>query len=132
MKSLLAVILLVCSSPVFLATSCEHKKCPENTICTEMFAMVTVKVIDQLGNSVHFDEVYTIRKSNNETIRITQSMDGMLIVLDDSYQSKLKQDKDTFHIVGIKNGQKVLDEPYMISADCCHVSKVSGREEIKL
>lgn len=132
MKNLIMSVVLVCSSPVLLSTSCKQQKCPENTICTDLFAMVTVKVTDQSGNTVHFDDVYTTRKSNSETIRIKQSMDGSLIVLDDGYQSKLKQDKDTFYIVGVKNGQKLLHEPYVISADCCHISKVSGRVEVKL
>ena len=130
MKSLLFSAVLVLTAPVFLATSCDRGKCPPDVACTEIFVMVTVKVTDQQGNPVKLDEAYAIRKDNGETIRPEQSMDGMYVVLDDSYQRKMPRESHTFHFVGKKDGKTVIDEPYLISADCCHISKLNGKEEI--
>lgn len=132
MKTFFCSILLLLSSPLFLATSCEKKKCAPDTICTEMFAMITVRVVDQNGELVKLDEVYTVREGNAETIRPDQNMEGAYIVLDDSYRGKLQNDKDKFRLVGMKEGKKVVDELFVIGADCCHIQKIEGKEDIRL
>ena len=59
-------------------------------------------------------------------------MEGTYIVLDDSYRDKLQNDKDKFRLVGIKEGKKVVDELFVIGADCCHIQKIEGKEDIQL
>lgn len=132
MKAFIFRGLLLFMAPVFLAASCERGKCPKNVVCTEVFSMVTVRVTDQQGVPVKLDEAYTTRSGKNETIRPEQHMEGAYIVLDDSYLKNLQNDKDDFRFVGIKDGKKVIDEVFVIGADCCHVQKISGKEEIRL
>ena len=132
MKRLTILLFIVILSPMFMAGSC-NKKCTGDVACTDMFAMVSIQVTDQDGQTVALDEVYSTRKSSGEVIRITQSMEsGYYIVLDDNYQKKLVNSVDEFQFTGIKAGQKVVDETYRIGADCCHIIKQSGRDEVKL
>lgn len=116
-----------------MSQSCNKntKPCKENVICTELFAMVTVHVTDKNGQDVILNDAYTIRKSTNEEIRMEQSMpNGSYIVLDDSYQKKLSNSADTFIFIGIKNKAEVVNLSYIITADCCHISKASGENEV--
>jgi hypothetical protein len=83
---------------------------------------------------VVFDDAYTINVSSGETIHLEANGAGVghYTVLDDSYRKKLQNRTDRFQFVGIKNNQRIVEELYSISADCCHVSKVSGRTEVVL
>jgi hypothetical protein len=94
--------------------------------------MVTVQVVDAAGNPVKLDEAYSIRSGTNEKINSTQEsgMNNSYVVLDDSYQKKLAQSTSTFRFIGIKNSKQVIDEPFVISADCCHIKKNSGPAKI--
>lgn len=109
------------------------KSCFDNNndgvICTEIFAAVTVEVT---GSSL--DDYYTVRTSNNDTIRIDESLYGENIytVLDDNYLPKLKNDRDEFTFIGIIDGQVVVSEEFVISADECHITKISGKDVVNL
>lgn len=142
MKTFLIVLAAFLSSPLFMATSCEQqqkqaqaqqkKQNCEGAICTEIFVMISVKVSQQNG-VLNLDEVYTTRKSSNEKLTFDQNMGpDSYIVLDDSYIQKMQNTTDEFHFIGIKNGEKLIDEVYTISADCCHVNKEKGKERIDL
>ena len=98
-------------------------------ICTEIFAAVTVEVI---GSSL--DDYYTVRPSNNDTIRINEDMFGKNVytVLNDNYLPQLKNDRDEFTFFGIIAGQAVVSEKIVISADECHISKISGKDIVFL
>lgn len=138
MKKILISCILACCAPMLMSSSCNDKQaknpCPADVVCTMMFKMITVEVKDAAGNNVTFDEFFTIRKSNQEIIRpdANNAMEGHFIVLDDSYVKKLANQQDSFRFIGIKNGKEVLSEPFAIGADCCHVNKISGREQITL
>jgi hypothetical protein len=93
--------------------------------------MVMVQVVDAENQSVKLDEAYTIRKRNGEKITLSQDMtEGRYVVLDDSYKGRLENSKDDFQFVGVKDGKTVVDETFQISADCCHINKVSGKETV--
>lgn len=118
-------------------TACNTSKkaaaCDPNTACTMMFAAVGTQVVNAAGQPVVFDEVYTQREGSTEKIQLQHNAgSGSYIVLDDSYQKKLANQTANFHFIGMKNGQKVMDEVYRISADCCHIKKESGKETITL
>ncbi len=135
MKRSAILLMLVFLSPFFMASTCNkpEKDACVDVACTMMFAMVTVQVQEQDGSPVVLDEVYTVRKSSNETIKPQQQSaeGGHYVVLDDSYVGSLKQSVDSFTFVGMKNGQRVVEEPYVLGADCCHVRRESGKEVIR-
>lgn len=137
MNKFIFTLVLLALSPVFLGSSCNHKEagskgCPPDVVCTMMYAMITVAITDEAGKPVVLDEYYTLRPSVGDTLRPPQSMEGTYVVLDDSYQKKLQQQQDEFFFVGYKDGRQVVNEPYTLGADCCHVKKLKGRDQIPL
>jgi hypothetical protein len=137
-KTSIYLLILVAVSPFFIYTSCKDqnhhaKKECEDVMCTMMFAMVTVEIKDNAGANVALDEAYTIRISTDEKILHDNSTNpGFYTVLDDGYQKQLQNRSDKFQFIGMKNGVKVVDETYTISADCCHVNRETGNTVITL
>jgi len=134
MKPILFSLLLISGTSLLLSATCNRdtNTCPGDVICTEIFNMVMVKVNGPEGVPPSFDDVYTLRHKNHEIIRTEPipGSEGRFTVLDDNYQKKLANQQDTFTFIAIKNGKMVIEEPYVISADCCHIKKVSGKDEI--
>lgn len=129
-----AIILL--TAPVLMSSSCRKLTdkpagdC-EGVMCTMMFASVSTSVVDASGAPVQLDKVYTVRVSTGEQITPEQHMSpGSYIVLDDSYQKRMVNSTEQFTFTGFKNGKKVVEEQFVIGADCCHVHKVSGSDRI--
>lgn len=129
MYRLIVTLVMLLLSPFFMAQSCKQN-C-KDVACTEVFITVAVYVEDQQHAPVMLDEVYTTRKRSGERIEVSQEMgEGQFAVLDDSYKSKLANAKDEFRFVGMKGGKVVVDEAFVISADCCHVHKESGIDTV--
>ena len=97
-----------------------------------MFASVNVAVTDKNGNSINLQDFYTINIATGDTLRYNNSswQEGAYTVLDDSYVSKMHNEKFQFRFAGIKNNATVVNELYTISADCCHISKEAGKDTI--
>ena len=125
MKSILKsffVFLLI----AFINYSCHNRK--DDTICTSMFASVSIEVI---GSSL--DDYFTIRSSTGDTLRFNaEPFQNYYTVLDDNYQKILENKQENFRFVGMKSGNKVIDENFVISADKCHISKVSGKTSVTI
>ncbi|WP_157488294.1 hypothetical protein [Dyadobacter crusticola] len=102
----------------------------EEAFCTEEFRSVTLLVPgDSLTKS------YTVRLSTSDTIRYPQSPGfggnhNVYVVLNDTYQPKLKGEVDNFRFIGERAGKVVISEDYVIKADHCHITKVSGKSEL--
>ncbi len=122
---------------LLMTSSCEKGNCGDEPddcavgYCTSILVTVPVQVKTFSDKPVSLDEVYTVRVKTNEKITYQQNMGGgRYYVLDDSYQRKLKNRSEQFQFVGVKNGRVVISEMYTISADCCHIKKVSGKDLI--
>jgi len=131
--------LLLCALCYIILTSgaCAKKQertdCPPNTPCTMMFASVSVNITDEKGEPVTFSEIYTLRKSTGEILTYMHpAIEHSYIVVDDSYQKNLVNQTDTFQLIGKKDGEIIMNEPFVINADCCHINKLSGKSEIIL
>ena len=113
---------------LLFSKSCFDKN-KDGVICTEIFASVTIEVT---GSSL--DDYYTVRASNNDTIRINEDLFGenVYTVLDDNYMPELRNDRDEFTFFGIIAGQAVVSEKIVISADECHITKISGKDVVNL
>lgn len=132
----ISLYIALLSLPFLSASSCDkkdkNKTCGPNVMCTMLFASIGVAVNDVNGNTVTLDETETIRKSTGEVIKYDQSSaePGNYWIITDSYVQSLQNQTDSFEFIGKKDGKIVVDEPFVISADCCHVDKVSGKEVI--
>lgn len=106
--------------------------CCTEPICTEEFRMVNLQVRSSSHQPVILDSAYTIRAGNAERITYPAMGAGYYTVLDDSYQPKLKRDKDQFTFYGFLGGVKVVEEVYSISADNCHIRKEGGKDSVAI
>ena len=123
--------LLLVSVALLMGTTCNKTRTCEGAICTMLFASVTVQVVDSLNVPVQLDDVYTVRNSTGEQIRLSQPMTGgRYNILDDGFQKKIENTSESFELIGTKGGQQIIKEPYYISADCCHIKKDSGKDSI--
>lgn len=138
MKRLSFILLAVTIGLLTQSTSCRPLKTAPHECgdiaCTMMFAMITVEVKDNSGNPVILDEYHTVRESSGQHIMSQSHVpdSGTYTILDDNYVSTLKNKQEKFRFIGKKNGVEVINEPYTISADCCHVNKDSGKSEITI
>lgn len=106
----------------------------DGVICTLIFNMISVEVKDTNNTPVVLDDFYTVRVSTNDTIRMSSTPidTGHYVILDDSYQQKLQNQSDDFRFYGVINSSIVVNELYTLSADCCHINKVSGSSIVTL
>ena len=135
MKKLLLSLMVCILTPVLMASSCKKTTSADNpcegVICTMMFAMITSQVVNSSGTPIQLDEAYTIRVKNNERLDLEQQMaDGRYNVIDDSYQKQLANTNEDFTFFGVKDGKIVVQEPFTVGADCCHVKKQKGKDVI--
>ena len=102
-------------------------QCGKEPICTEEFRTIGVFVI---GESL--DEFYTIHESSGDTLHFEYDATNQNFypVLDDSYKYYFTHSTETFLFYGIRNGQVVIEETFVIKADECHIDKVSGVESV--
>lgn len=137
MKRILITVAALVVALLMQSSGCKDPVPPSecgDIACTMMFAMVTVEVKDQQANKVILDEYYTIREKTGDKITSQSNTpdSGTYTILDDSYVTTLKNKSEQFHFIGKKNGAEVINETYVISADCCHVNKVSGKSTITI
>lgn len=124
MKNILpALFFIYVLSAVF--TSCADKEKP--VMCTMEFRTITITVKGE-----PLDEFFTIRLKSNDTLRLgreNMTEENMYPVLDDSFQKMLEGKTEEFRFIGYKNNVMVVNEPFVIRADRCHIEYVSGRKE---
>lgn len=113
--------------------------CEEEVICTAVFAAVTLSVSDATGTPVHADSFVV---TNNAGIPLPpatsglpvygylQSGNGHYTVINDAWVHGHQNTSLPVRAKGFKNGSLIFDEPFVVKADYCHVSKVSGRDAI--
>lgn len=103
----------------------------EEVNCTLEFRFVGLTV---KGDSLH--EYYTIRNATSDTLRFNQCNsfpeERWYLILDDTFSDELRNSQEDFRFVGLINDTIAVDEAYVISADECHINRVSGENEITL
>jgi hypothetical protein len=104
-------------------------QCKKETACTMEFRTVSIQVIGE-----QLDDFFTIRNINGDTLRYElMAVDqDAYPVLDDNAMVFLKNKTENFTFIGILNGQKVVEENFVIKADECHIEKVSGAVTVYL
>ncbi len=123
-RQILSFVSLFC---IVILSTCNDFISRDEVVCTEEFRYITIKVSGE-----PLTEYYTVRLSDSDTIRPNPAdavFDKIYIVLSDNYQKKLENKKDTFRFIG-KRESGIVRENFVISADHCHISKISGKSEI--
>src|SRR5690606_39108553 len=111
----------------------------ELVACTEIFMHITVKVTDLSKRPVALDRIKVIRIPDEKDItHVYDSHAWMMAVQSGSYT--LANDMDSRYLprhkhtklrfFGYIGNQEVVKEDYVVTFDCCHISLVSGEQEI--
>lgn len=107
----------------------------ETIICTTQFESIGVEIT----TSDHlFDAFYLLNDQTQEKKRIiatpnnSQNTTAYYTLIDDSLQKELQGKKVAYTLIAVKSGIQVIEEPYIFSADACHVFKISGKEIITI
>ena len=122
-----AKLVIISGLMVLLISSCKNT---QEIACTEEYRFVTITV-----NGAQLDNFYTIRISNGDTIRHDQEMgldNNVYVVLTDSYQKNIQNSVENFVFHGLIGDSLVVNEPFVIKADQCHITYVSGKTEVNL
>lgn len=95
--------------------------------CTQEFRTVGCEVIGK-----PLDRWYTVRNATDDTLNIGTKFENTYAVLDDNFQRTLQGKQDTFTFHGVISDSVWVKEPFVISADECHINYVSGKLRVEL
>lgn len=133
MKPYILLLLSLGIMAIALASCDKGKANCNNVVCTMEYRMISVRIVDANDSAVVLDDHFTIRKKTGDTAARFSgyvSPDNSYTVVGDEQTKNLYNSQEPYRFVGIKNGAVVVDEEYIISADCCHISKVSGKGKV--
>ena len=101
--------------------------------CTEQFVMISLSVTDANNTPIRLDDYKVHRTDTGKEISSPNyGMDNYYPIIDDSFQSELANKELTLTFTGFIDNQQVINETYVVSADCCHIYLVSGKTTIIL
>ncbi|OFX27576.1 MAG: hypothetical protein A2041_11935 [Bacteroidetes bacterium GWA2_31_9b] len=108
-------------------------------ICTEEYRMLTVFLSDTSDNPVILTSNYTEKTSTDEIIYFIEEdnyfdsinrVNGIYILFTDGKMSMTTKSGTEFRFKGFIDSVLVVNEPYIIKNDGCHVLLESGNTEI--
>lgn len=135
--------------------ACEYQECDVNpetgndayfgkrldcdgAVCTMNFVSINVDVANGSGAAVLLDS-FVVTDRNGNALRSnanglpvfgTTEKAGTYTVMNDGWVRGHEGIGGNFLAKGYLNGAVVFNEPYKITADCCHVTKISGKDRI--
>ena len=128
------------------AASCTDKTAPvtgpsnpptdcRTVMCTMEFRTINIQVVDAGGNPVKLDSYQTTLAGKNTVVGNTGAMQpgengGDYPVVSDAFVGDNKNTRTKMIFTGMKDGKTVVNETYEIGVDCCHVSRISGKEKV--
>lgn len=127
MKKIILYFLL--SIGFYTLISCASTQTQEDIICSTQFKMLNVGI-----NGQQLDGFYTLRISDQDTIKIEDpsAEDSFYPILNDNYHTNLVNKRDSFHFIGLINDSIVVESPFVIGGDECHIYLHSGSQTINL
>tara|TARA_R110002073_G_scaffold128999_5_gene275232 strand:+ start:24760 stop:25185 length:426 start_codon:yes stop_codon:yes gene_type:complete len=131
-------IALFIFSVAFISCDDNEEDDCSTVLCTEQFVTITVSITNQGQNPVALDRIEVINLQNQSDVTIPLSSSTFLLaqqqgqypIVNDSGIGKNQE--LILQFKGFVNGVEVVNENYVVAADCCHVSLVSGNQEVIL
>lgn len=127
--------ILVLSGLASLSSCINTQNDCAKVMCTMDFRMITVQLKDSLGNPFMPDKVQTFHANGGTLIHEETSSpmpeQDVYTVADDGDLSDFTREKVTpvvFKV--IKNNKTIKEANFELKTDCCHISKVSGPDEL--
>lgn len=110
------------------------------TPCTQNFVTITVSVKDVSGKAIVLDSYEVIDTQTGENLATDfngeeyqySKEQGVYPILSDANRLEYQNKTATLTFKGYISNEEVINETYEVSADCCHVSLISGNTEIVL
>jgi len=130
MKYALYILLALCTT----ACSKDDKSdCPSDLACTEIFVSIGAKVQNSKNEDILLSKTTTQIEGKTNIITKTNfdPVYSYYVILDDSSLEELIKEGSTVTFKGYDtNNQLLFTEKYTIGHDCCHVVKLSGKDNI--
>lgn len=133
------IILILLSCFLFVNCDCNCNSECEGIACTEEFVTIVVTITDQDQNPVILDDYKVFNLDSNKDISSDLNdyyqfypYDGVYPIFDDRYQQEYQNQEIELQFIGYIDGQEVINEHYLVGADCCHVYSTSGNYEITI
>jgi hypothetical protein len=108
-------------------------------VCTAVFASVDVNVQNAAGLPVALNSFVVTDRAGKPLPVAANGMavygkslsgEGSYTVLNDAWVTGHQGLGSSFYAKGFLSGVLAFNETYKISADCCHVSRISGKDRI--
>lgn len=111
--------------------------CPEDLICTEQFVTIQLQLTNANNQAVALDSFKSTNLDTGQQWELDQENapepnNGYYPVLTDAQMEEIAQAGSRIAFSGKKNGEEVVKALYVIGHDCCHITLISGEQEIQL
>lgn len=120
----------------FLMSSCSDENCNSPGLsCTEELRYISVEIFDKNGANIVLDSTKTT--ASNGFILFSQQKAEIEIftfhtVISDSEYDQIDFDGTELTFEGWKGGGLIVNEPFVVGKDCCHIEKLTGPETISI
>jgi hypothetical protein len=102
--------------------------------CTQEFVIITVRVQDKDGVNIPLDDFAVTDKISGEDLTVSYTpseleefrQSGTYPLYDDRFALEFQNKKRSILFNGSINGVNKVSSLFVVGADCCHVSLVSG------
>ncbi len=115
----------------FLAACNDH---PTQKVCTTLFALIPVVVIDAQGAPVTGITITDSVLRTHERLAIPQSFDGWspgtFHVFDDSFSGRIRETGDAVRVTGTNDTLSFIADFIFGVPDGCHVARLSGPDTV--
>ena len=121
------------TAALVLVASCSHQDSP--TVCTDLFAYVSVAVRDSTSKLVTGLSITDTVVRTREGFAVSQiglPTSGSYVVFSDNYSSKIRTSGDSVRVTGLTGDGAVKFTSMFVFAvpEGCHVQKVSGPDTV--
>ena len=121
-----ALLLLSCNKN-------ETIECPTDLACTEVFVSIGVTIKNKSNEFVKLSK--TLTEIEGKAIEVGQNdfdpIYSTYTILNDAVLKSVKKSGSKVTFKGFDaNNQLVVNKQYQIGHDCCHVIKISGKDEV--
>ena len=112
-----------------LTVSCSYST-NEEVVCTMKFRIISLEVI-----GTELTSYFTIREATQDTLFLSEDLmffNAYPVLSDGEFDLFETNEIKAFRFQGFVEDSLVIDEPYLIGADECHVFKEEGKKTIDL
>lgn len=135
LTKLIAVLLLLLSYMACnrMPDTLQPAPCPDDLACTEEYRSIVVTILSEDGLPIALDR-FTVTEGDLElSLETNIGTDrGWHTIFSDAFQKTYQNREVTLKLKGYLGDKMVVNQDYVVGADCCHIYNVSGPAEIRL